>query len=194
MSGLIGAHSPVGVAASIAVAVIGAWAALDLLRRARARPGRKGRCWAAAATVVTGTAIWSMHFVAMLSYRAAGETVIYDAPLTALSLFLAMAGTGIGFAIIGFGDAPGFRALGEGPPSWQRILAAGLAMGLGICAMHYDGMAAMQVPREKVYDAPLVAVSAVVAVVVSSASLAFWLRDRGRYAQLGGSILLGLAI
>jgi NO-binding membrane sensor protein with MHYT domain len=41
-----------------------------------------------------------------------GETITYDAPLTAASLFLAMAGTGIGFAIIGFSDAQGLRALG----------------------------------------------------------------------------------
>jgi NO-binding membrane sensor protein with MHYT domain len=194
MFNLIGDHSPIGVAASLAVAVVGAWAALDLLRRARAYPGEKGRVWAAAAAVATGTAIWSMHFVAMLSYRVPGETITYDAPLTAASLFLAMAGTGIGFAIIGFSDAQGLRALGEGPPSPLRILAAGTAMGLGICAMHYAGMEALQVPRLKVYDPPLVAASAVLAVVVSSASLAFWLRDRSWHAQLGGSVLLGLAI
>jgi len=50
-------------------------------------------------------------------------------------------------------------------------MMAGLAMGAGIAAMHYVGMAAMKTPAGLAYDPLLVGASVLIAVVASTAAL-----------------------
>jgi PAS domain S-box-containing protein len=125
-----------------------------------------------------------MHFVAMLAYEL-GVEVRYDVGLTAASLLLAVAATAIGFAAV---SAP---AATPGP---GRIVAAGLAMGLGICLMHYVGMAAMRLPALTSYDPVLVAASGAVAFCASTLAIVLALRNRSGVARAAGAVALGLAI
>jgi diguanylate cyclase (GGDEF)-like protein len=72
-------------------------------------------------------------------------------------------------------------------------------MGLGICCMHYSGMAAMETSPGITYDALLFAASVAIAMAASFAALviAFTLRsDTGwmRYAKFGSAIIMGFAI
>src|SRR5919202_566282 len=99
MQHLHSAHDPVLVGLSVAIAILGSWTALDLLRRVRANAGAARRWWLAGAAAATGASIWSMHFVAMLAYDL-GVTVRYDFNLTVLSLMLAIAATAAGFAAV----------------------------------------------------------------------------------------------
>jgi PAS domain S-box-containing protein len=184
MHSLHHAHDPVLVALSLLIAVLGSWTALDLLRRVRANAGTARRWWLAGAAAATGASIWSMHFVAMLAYEL-GVEVRYDVGLTAASLLLAVAATAIGFAAV---SAP---AATPGP---GRIVAAGLAMGLGICLMHYVGMAAMRLPALTSYDPVLVAASGAVAFCASTLAIVLALRNRSGVARAAGAVALGLAI
>jgi diguanylate cyclase (GGDEF)-like protein len=83
--------------------------------------------------------------------------------------------------------------------SLRRLAAGGILMGLGICSMHYTGMAAMEVEPGIRYDTLLFAAS--VAIAITAATVALWLsftlRSHGKwrvYARLGSAVIMGLAI
>jgi NO-binding membrane sensor protein with MHYT domain len=164
MHGIHSTHDPVLVGLSVVIAVLGSWTALDLLRRVRANAAAAKRWWLAGAALATGGSIWSTHFVAMLAYDL-HVAIRYDVNLTALSLVFAIVATGIGFAAV---SAP---MTSPGP---MRIAWAGIAMGLGICLMHYVGMAAMRLAATPAYDVALVGASGVVAIGASVPHPALW--------------------
>ncbi|SDB74833.1 MHYT domain-containing protein [Belnapia rosea] len=185
MHPLHSAHEPVLVAVSILIAILGSWTALDLFHRVRANRGPVRLWWLAGAAVATGGSIWSMHFVAMLAYDL-GLPVRYEVRLTVVSLLLAIGATGVGYALVA---GPAVIAPGRG-----RIACAALAMGLGICLMHYLGMAAMRMAAMPSYDPLLVAGSVAVAVGASALALFLALNDRAAPALALGALALGLAI
>lgn len=175
-------HHPLFVALSLVVAVLGSWTALDLFRRVRSHIGQTRRMWLAAAAVAMGLSIWSMHFVAMLGFDP-GAAVRYDLPLTFLSLALAMGATGGAF----------FAAARPGAGA-TRITAAGVAMGTGICLMHYVGMAALRTAAVLSYDPAFVAASFAIAAGASSAALFAARRERTLAWRAAAAVALGLAI
>jgi diguanylate cyclase (GGDEF)-like protein/PAS domain S-box-containing protein len=67
-------------------------------------------------------------------------------------------------------------------------------MGLGIAGMHYIGMAAMRLPAHLDYDAPLVALSLLIAIGASTAALVLALREPKPALQVAGAVMAGLAI
>ena len=78
---------------------------------------------------------------------------------------------------------------------WRPLLIAGVLAGLGIVAMHYEGMAAMRMPGVSIsYDPWLVAASVVIAIVAATA--AFWLafRTEGSREHLAAAVVMGFAI
>jgi PAS domain S-box-containing protein len=184
MQHLHSTHDPILVALSVLIAILGSWTALDLLRRVQANAGAVRHWWLAGAAVATGASIWSMHFVAMLAYDL-DVPVRYDINLTILSLLLAIGATAVGFTAVA---VPGVS------PGPIRIVSAGVAMGLGICLMHYMGMAAMRLAAASSYDAVLVASSGVIAFGASTLALMLALGDRTSSTRAAGALVLGLAI
>jgi len=128
------------------------WTAMSLLARAQHTTGRARMIWLAAAGVVFGSGIWATHFVAMLAYSTA-YSLGYDVGLTVLSILIAIAVSGLGFAI----------AL---RPGWG--MAGGAIAGAAISAMHYTGMAAMIGPFDQIWDRRYVAASIVLGVGFSA--------------------------
>ena len=176
-------HDPYLVVLSVAIAIFGSYTALDLFRRVRATDGRARTGWLAAAATAMGLSIWSMHFVAMLAFDAGCARRLRSGPDRAV--------------------AAGRRRRDRrrpSPPSpaptrtGRTSLAAGLFMGLGIAGMHYLGMAAMRLPVRLAYDAPLVALSLLVAVGTSTAALVLALREPKPALQVAGAVVAGLAI
>lgn len=110
--------------------------AMSMLSRARLATGRSRVAWLVSAGTVAGCGIWATHFVAMLAY-VSGFPVSYDPVLTALSISIAVALCGTGFAI---SLRPGRAALG------------GAVTGAAIGAMHYVGMAAVRLPADALWD------------------------------------------
>jgi C4-dicarboxylate-specific signal transduction histidine kinase len=103
--------------------------------------------------------------------------------LTTLSLVVAIFVTGGGFYVISRQSA-----------SPLRLGLSGIFMGLGIAAMHYTGMAAMQGHAELSYDPLFVALSLVIAIGASTVALwlAFRTTDIGQ--RLVAAVVMGLAI
>jgi PAS domain S-box-containing protein len=128
-----------------------------------------------------GGGVWSMHFIAMLGFDP-GAPVRYDLTLTVVSFLLAAAGSSLAFLIA------------AGRTSRRRLILAGLIMGLGICAMHYVGMAALRTSATLTYAPGLVVLSAAVALFASIAALFAVNQDRSRLWRLTAALVLGLAV
>jgi len=170
------------VALSLSVAVFGSWTALDLARRVAGHLGRARLVWVSTAAVAMGLSIWSMHFIAMLSFDP-GSVVAYDPGLTAVSLALAIGST--------WGA---FLSATREQLSRAGLLLSGAAMGAGICLMHYVGMAAVRSAVSFGYRPDLVALSLVIAVVAATAAWAVAREGRGPLGRLIAALLLGAAV
>ncbi|QBX38080.1 hypothetical protein E4M02_06065 [Brevundimonas sp. S30B] len=175
-------HSLIFVGLSVGVAIAGSWTALDLFERVRIQAGRARLTWLIIVSLVMGVSIWSMHFIAMLGFDP-GSPVGYDPGLTAGSLVLAVGGTAAAFfmAVMGSGGA-------------ARLLAAGAAMGLSICAMHYVGMAALRTAASLGYRPQYVLASIAIAIAASTAALWAARRRRSLLWRSVAAVILGLAI
>jgi diguanylate cyclase (GGDEF)-like protein/PAS domain S-box-containing protein len=177
------------VGLSYAVAAMAAYTALELARRVtRTRLASAKYLWLSAGALSMGSGIWSMHFIGMLAYHV-DIPVTYDVPITLLSWLVAVLVSG--FALyIGSSDN-GSRV---------RLLTSGAIMGLGICAMHYTGMAAMQIQAELNYDPKLFALSLIIAITAST--LALWLfhwfsagkQGAPFFAKACTALVMGLAV
>ena len=180
-------YSPSLVLLSIAIAILASYAALDLAGRTSASEGRVRFMWIATGAFAMGLGIWSMHYVGMLALTLPVR-VLYDLPTVLLSLLAAILASAVALLFVSR------SALRPGP-----VLASSLAMGAGISAMHYIGMAAMRLSAICVYDLRVVASSIVIAIVVSVVALLLTFRLRTSESELSsakiaGAIVMGFAI
>ncbi len=184
---MVGTYNYWMVFLSVVVAIVASYAALNLATRITASKGRAARTWLLGGAFSMGTGIWSMHFLGMLAFRLP-IPMGYDVPVTLISMLIAILVSGFALYVVS-----------RDTLHWQRLLLAGTLMGTGICAMHYTGMAAMQMSPPIIYDPTLLAASVAIAIVAALAALwiAFTLRDNSgwmRYAKLGSAIIMGFAI
>ncbi len=176
------------VTLSVIVAIFASFIALDLARRVHNADAATARLWLAGGSVAMGTGIWSMHFVAMLAFSLPIQ-LGYDFFITFLSWVAAVGVSSIALAIAS-----------QRKENWKHVAMGGIAMGAGICIMHYTGMYAMQMEPGIEWHHGWLLISVVIAVVASFASLQifFWLRDRKRRSRLAwqaiAAIVMGLAI
>ena len=178
-----GTHDSALVLLSILIAIAASYTALDLAGRVRASFGWVRHAWLATAALAMGGGIWAMHFVAMLALSMPGMDVTYDPGLTLLSLAIPVLVTGLSFFAIA-------RARASAP----LLLASGLFMGVGIAAMHYLGMAAMQVKADLIYDPGWIVTSVVVAI--GAATIALWLSvlTSRTIVRLISAVAMGIAV
>ena len=163
---------------------LGAFLGLRCTSRSRVSTGATKVRWLVVAAVSIGiTGIWVMHFIAMLGFTIPGETILYNVPVTLLSMLIAVAFVLIGLLIVGLGQ-----------PTVGRLLLGGVITGLGVAAMHYSGMAAMRMPGRMSYDPRLFAVSIVIAIAAATAALWAALRLGGFWSTLGAAAIMGVAV
>ncbi len=176
------------VLASLLVAVLASYTALDLAARiSTARSAQARLWWLAGGALCMGVGIWSMHFVGMLA-ATLPVPLAYDPGRTLLSLLIAIAASGFALYLV------------SGPDLTRARLGVGaLGMGGGVAAMHYTGMAAMRMSPFIAYNPALVLLSVAIAIGASGAALwiAFRLRARTHHLyrlRAGAAILMGAAI
>jgi len=176
------------VALSYLAAVVASYVALTLAQRVTEASGRAEIYWLTGGAVTMGTGIWSMHFIGMLAFSL-DMPMSYDFPVTLLSHLIAIIVSG--FALY---------EVSRKTLTPTRLGIAAVLMGIGICAMHYTGMAAMEVEPAITYDPAWFSASVVVAIVASLAALwiAFRLRSgssvRALTLRFGAALVMGLAI
>jgi diguanylate cyclase (GGDEF)-like protein len=188
MTYLTSSYDTATVIASVLIATFASHVTLDLARRVRSRERHVARNWWLGGSLAMGSGIWAMHFVGMEAF-ALPIALGYSKPLTVLSWLLAVGVSAIALAIASRGSL-----------TLWRLAGGSVAMGAGICGMHYVGMAALNIVPGIVWDPVLVVASAAIAVTASAVALAifFWLRKLGdghglRY-QVLAAVVMGLAI
>ena len=155
--------------------------AISLFDRARASQGRSRLIWIALDAAVAGCGIWATHFIAMLAYDP-GTGAGYSIRVTVLSLVFAVLVTGVGLGVALSSPRKSFAAIG------------GVIVGLGVAAMHYTGMLALELPARVEWSPGIVLASIVFGSVFGAlALLVASLRDSARRAILA-TVLLTLAI
>lgn len=168
-------HNYYLVAASLAIVVMAGFTGLSLTRGASSMELGRRKLVVCMAAIVLGGGIWSMHFVAMLGLTLPVQ-FYYDALTTMISALVAILLTGVALLIVHFGKR-----------TKQRILFAGLCVGVGIPAMHYIGMSGME-SAEPVYSITGIIVAFISSLVLCVGS--FWICYGERQAR---NILLGTA-
>lgn len=174
------------VALSFLISVLGSFTALQLVagvRQDRERESRVSLPWVmSSALAMGGGAIWAMHFIGMLAYQTPIE-IAYDPLITLLSLVVAVVVVGIGIYIVSAGSL-----------SLARLVMAGIFTGFGVASMHYAGMSAMVMAADMVFDAELVSVSVVIAVVAAIAALWLAFTLTGIIEKLASAVVMGVAV
>lgn len=175
---------------SFAVATLSSLMAMELVRQVRhSMYWHMSGMWLVGGSLALGMGVWSMHFIGMLAWNPSGDMTLTLWP-TLLSLLLAVASSGLAL-----------RLAARCRLSRSLLLLGGVVMGLGIAAMHYTGMAAMQLEGARWrYDPLLVLLSVLVAV--AAATIALWLfrfhsesADRSTWHRhFLSALIMGLAI
>jgi NO-binding membrane sensor protein with MHYT domain len=163
---------------------LGSFIGLRCLTRARAYTGWTRAVWLLLASVAIGaTGIWLMHFIAMLGFSIPGQQILYNVPITLVSLLVAVVVVVIGLFIVGYGGG-GLRP----------VLAGGVVIGIGVAIMFYVGMSAISMQGTVRYNLGLVAVSVLIAIVAGTAALLAGLYVSGTWSSVGVSLIMGVAV
>ena len=172
---------------SVAVAVFVSYTALSLSARVARANGPSTRIWAAGGAVAMGSGVWSMHFIGMLAFTLP-IPLSYNVTITVASLMIAIAVSGFALAIASRSEM-----------NFARLAVGAITMGIGISAMHYCGMAAIQIVPMIRYEPGLLAASIAISIITSFVALWLFMHVRGRsvqmaIARIGAAFVMGLAI
>jgi NO-binding membrane sensor protein with MHYT domain len=184
---LLADYQPWLVALSLLVASMTSALALQLAGMARnVGAGSLRQMTLLSGSLAMGGGVWAMHFVGMLAFNLCTQ-VQFSAGITLLSMLPAVLASWVALNLISRGTLGGAM--------W---VLGGVLVGAGIGAMHYTGMAAMQLNAQLRYDPLWFAASIVVAVLL--AMLALWVRFGLEHrvskltAVLLGGLVMGCAI
>ena len=175
------------VALSIAIAILAAYAAVDLSGRMTVAHGRSRLAWLCGGAFALGIGIWSMHYMGMEAFRLP-VPVRYDWPTVLLSMVAAILSSAVTLFVVT-----------QASLTTPAALVGSVLMGGGIASMHYIGMFAMRLPAICVYSRGVVALSIFLGVVISyiAIRLTFAVRDEQSHwgwRKSRNALLMGLAI
>ena len=181
-------YDAMGLLASIVIATLASYVALDLGRRVHATRGRASLLWWGFGAGVMGTGIWAMHFLGMQAFQLP-IAIGYDARYTLLSW---LAGVGASAVALGVAGRMVYRP--------RNLIRGAIAMALGIAGLHYIGMAAIDMSPPIEWDFGMVGISVLIALVASATALFLFhkllkISTRRRVpAQLGTAMVLSAGI
>tara|TARA_R110002020_G_scaffold37699_2_gene113645 strand:+ start:2365 stop:2901 length:537 start_codon:yes stop_codon:yes gene_type:complete len=131
LSQLAADHSIPIIFAALVICGAAGWLLAALRVRAASSTGTVRFQWLAGTAVVAGLGVWTTHFMAMIGYRP-DLPLGYETSVTAASAAIAILAVGIPIAATSI-------------VRQQTVaIALGASAGLGIGAMHYTGMAALE--------------------------------------------------
>jgi PAS domain S-box-containing protein len=157
---IIAKHDPTLVILSISIAILASFMGLQVAYQAKqALPSRK-KLLLLVGSIALGGGVWSMHFIGMLALDLCTD-ISYQFELTSLSFLPSIAASWIALSLITREQI-----------KWPQLVISGVLVGSGIGAMHYIGMAAMEMAPLLRYDIGLFVTS--IFVAISLAILALW--------------------
>jgi diguanylate cyclase (GGDEF)-like protein len=181
LSCLSAEHDPRYIAVALLVCIFGSLLSMRLLARVRRNTGIRRFNLLFLSGLVAGGTVWTTHFAAMLGYGSP-LTRAFEPELTFFSLAIAVT-----FAWLGFFITTRTRL---GP----AIEGGGAVFGAGIAAMHYTGMAALDVPAVLLWNGPLVVLSIMFATGFAAVAANRIARPVTRFCKYGAMLAMILAI
>ena len=186
---LQGRHDPGLVLLSVGLAMLASVAAMVVASQATRFRGVQAFGMVLAGGLALGAGVWAMHFVGMLALDLC-RTADYRVDLTLLSVLPSVLASSLALWMLALKRQ-----------STATLWLGGGLVGLGVGAMHYTGMLALEGSSGLHFNPPMVAVSVILAVLL--AVFAFWVRlalERrfpalspiGRNAVSG--VLMGLSV
>lgn len=169
------------VMAAFAVAMMAGFTGLSLTRGISTLPSVQRKAVIAMSSIALGGGIWSMHFVAMLGLQLP-ILYFYDLLTTLISALVAILMTGLALLILHFR-----------PRTKGSMAAAGAIVGAGISAMHYIGMAGMELCRP-VYSIAGVLAAGLASIALSMLAVRVAYGERGRRNIVLGTAVFGVAV
>ncbi|MEU6858762.1 MHYT domain-containing protein [Glycomyces sp. NPDC046736] len=149
------------------------------------KAARKRVQWIAlAAFALGGTAIWMMHFTAMMGFKVTESEIAYDPWVTALSLVASIGSVFFGLLVAGLGQRN----------TVAKILIAGPLTGIGVVVMHYSGMAAINVSGQISHDQTYFTAAVVIAVIAATAALFCGMYLDGWRWQSAAAVIMAIAV
>lgn len=181
---IVGQYKPMMVFLSITIAVFASFMGFQVASQAAnaKSPAGRNRLLAVGA-FAQGSGIWSMHFIGMLAFELC-TPVSYTWFTTLISMLPGIAAAWVALHL-----------LTQQTISSKQIAIGGVLVGAGIGAMHYIGMAAMEMAPLLRYDLTVFLLSIVVAVVLAMLSL--WVRHglqrllRNKLSMLQTNVMAG---
>ena len=174
-------HDPLLVVASLLVAMMAGFTGLSLSRGLSKRSVTYQKILIVLSAISLGGGIWSMHFVAMLGLQLP-ILFYYDAVITLASALVAILVVGVALLILHF---------------WNRtrttLALAGVIVGLGVLAMHYLGMSAMQLCRA-VYTPMGIAFATVASCILCVGAFGVAYGRRTQRNIVIGTVIFGFAV
>ena len=169
------------VVASVAVSLVAAFTGLALTNNVAGMPESRRKVLVAISSVILGSGIWSMHFVAMLAHEV-NVPVYYDLLETLSSVLIAILVIGVALLMLHFFSRTPLL-----------LNSAGTILGLGIIAMHYVGMLAVRgvTPQFSVIPTLLAILVAALAGVVA---IRVAYGHRTKQNIIYGAVVFGLAV
>lgn len=172
---------------SYILAVYGCYMAIAMLRSIRLASGHMKRIGVFLGALVMATSIWSMHYTGMLSYNMT-MVHVYDPLITLFSGTVALL---FALAVYDILTRPNFGL--------KHIFVSAPLLGLGVAAMHYSGMAAMQMQADMLYIKDLFIISILIAITACAAAL--WIMHKvsqlkrfKKSAQFISSLVMAFAV
>jgi diguanylate cyclase (GGDEF)-like protein len=169
------------VALAFVICVLASGVTISLFRRAQATKGRARSVWLGLCAAAGGCGIWATHFIAMLAYEP-DVGASYNLGLTILSLIFAAIIAGLGFTV----------ALRDG--SRRAATTGGAVVGIGIAAMHYTGMLALELPGRITWSLDFVFVSLSLSGLFGALAFLIALRRDNFWHSSVAAVLLAAAI
>jgi PAS domain S-box-containing protein len=158
---------------SVAIAILASYTMFGLAERTTSASGSARFAWLSFGSIAMGLGIWSMHYLGMLAY-VLPIPVLYDVPTVAISLLAAILASAVALYVVS-----------RATLGFSGKVVAPCIMGAGVAGMHYIGMAAMRLPAMCVYEPWIVALSVVVAIVVSAVAMGLVFHQRQAAASRG---------
>jgi PAS domain S-box-containing protein len=184
---LIGYYDYRLMSISICIAVLAAYAALDLAGRVASARGWARLTWLGGGAFVMGTGIWSIQFIASEAMRLP-VPVAYDWPTVLLSMLMAIVAATVALYILSR------ETMGS-----IAVLIGGITVGSCLAGVHYVGLEAMRMQAVCRYSPGLVALSVVAAIVAATVALFLIFQFRGDASFLdwrkgASAVTIGAAI
>ena len=153
-------YNPYLVFLSIVIAIAASFTAFGVYERAHASKNSLYQMfWIFFGAISMGIGIWSMHFIGSVALLLP-ISVSFDPQITLLSIFPSI-----------FASSVVFWLMSQAEFNRSRLLFCGLLLGAAIGAMHYIGMAAMELNASVVYLKSIFVLSLFVAVILATISL-----------------------